>query len=334
MDLVEQAMKSAHEHAARVVPVFARHVLLTGSVLGGLVGLPRDGRPIASRRDRDSALAGVAFEVAELARTMAAGADPQRASPTRERIPLKKIFNTFAIPTYSRVDPQELGEIREHLAQMREGLVVDGPSGIGKSTAVQIALDGLDGARVKRIVGSGPHPERDLQDLIDNGFPEAGGYLVIDDFHLLQVPLQQRVAHLVKYVASEGPEDAKVVLIGVNPVGDTLVRHLPDLAGRLHRIRMGPQPAPLVRQLIRNGEHAANIRFRHADELVEAAAGSFYIAQLLCYEAAYREGARETEAVTKVIESGPDGYVTDRVFQRRREIQIPHFAVDIRGLRR
>lgn len=312
---LDRALARAKAGSARVVPILVRPALLAGTGLEQLLALPRDHRPMSSRPDRDEAWAEVAFEVAQLVRSTAPGPSP----PPVERIPLNQIFHAYKIPTYSRVDPSELDEIVERLGEMREGLVIDGPSGIGKSTAVRIALERLRPSVVHRFVGSAPDACAQIEKLLASNYPAAGGHLIVDDFHLLPSDVQRRIALLMKYVASEGPDDAKVTVVGVNPLGDTLASHLGDIAGRMHRIRMRRQPDALVGELIRNGERAANIEFRQRARFVESAAGSFFIAQLLCYEAAYREGVRETEPITQVIEGGPDGYVTDKVLQRLRD---------------
>jgi hypothetical protein len=75
----------------------------------------------------------------------------------------------------------------------------------------------------------------------------------------------------------------------------------PDVANRIERIRFESEPDPKIRELIRKGEFALNISLEAIENIVAAAEGSFYLAQLLCHELCTQQGVLEKqEEHTKV----------------------------------
>ncbi|HEX2569766.1 MAG TPA: metallophosphoesterase [Polyangia bacterium] len=240
-----------------------------------------------------------------------AGPAPLPAPP----IPIDKIFRTTGQPDINFVEPEQLGDIRVRLRMMGQGLVVQGPSGVGKTTAVRKALGDLATSPTTTLLSSKkPSNIRRLQEILATSLAE-GGHLVIDDFHRLAPDLQGQVADLIKILADENRSDAKVTLIGINPVGVSLVRDFPDLANRFAVISMGKQSVEKIDELIKKGAQAANVRFERHAEFVKEAAGSFFTAQLLCLEAALKEGVTQTAPTLRTLVTGPTGYVIDKVQQ-------------------
>jgi len=235
--------------------------------------------------------------------------------PPSPVLSVHEIFRTVGQPGINFVEPEQLSEIRIRLRMMGQGLVVEGPSGVGKTTAVRRALSELaPGTPLIFLSSKRPSDSSRLAGILDNSLAE-GGHLVIDDFHRLRPDLQQGVADLIKIVADEDRRDAKITLIGISPVGLSLVQDFPDLANRFTVISMRKQSPEKIDELIRKGARAANVHFAQHAELVKEAAGSFYTAQLLCLEAALKEGVTETAPVLRTVSIGPRGYVMDRVLQ-------------------
>jgi MoxR-like ATPase len=56
---------------------------------------------------------------------------------------LEDVFKTNGIPTYTFVKPLEYSQLLVSLRTPGRGVVIEGPSGIGKTTAVTRALDEL-----------------------------------------------------------------------------------------------------------------------------------------------------------------------------------------------
>jgi len=60
---------------------------------------------------------------------------------------LEEVFKLSGVPTYTFVRPVEYDQLRIALRTPGRGLVIEGPSGIGKTTAVRSALRDLSEAQ-------------------------------------------------------------------------------------------------------------------------------------------------------------------------------------------
>jgi calcineurin-like phosphoesterase family protein len=299
-DIEDFLFRRERQDRVKVIPVYVRPVHWRETWLARHhAAVPT--RPVTQWDNRDDAWQQVVVEI------------------RRCVLPIEEIFKTTGQPGINFVEPAQMPDLVSQLRNVGRGLVVEGPSGIGKTTAVKHALESalrslrphpdviwLDGKKKKEVAR--------LSQILAEDF-SSGGYLVIDDFHRLEPPLQREVANLIKILADDNRRDAKVTLIGINPVGVSLVQGFHDLTGRFASIYMGRQPDDRIEDLIRKGEDAANVTFSQRARFVQAAAGSFYTAQILCYQACLREGINEVQLERRTIETGPSGYVTDKVQQ-------------------
>lgn len=308
------ALQRSTDGTAQVIPIILRSCAWQETPLGSLLPLPKEGRPVDLWRSGDAAWLDVAqglhnailFPASTLRRSVALPVDATKNAATqRPSFPLAEIFRVSGQPSLNFVEPSQLTELCLRMAAMGQGLVVEGPSGIGKTTAVKRALAELQPP--PRIVWIASKKAGDLALLrseLAAGFAQ-GGQLVIDDFHHLPLTEQQQVADLIKVLADDSRNDAKIVLIGINPAGQTLVRNFPDLAGRFTVVSLERQPPEKIDELIFKGEVAANIVFRRRAEFVTAAYGSFFTAQQLCYAAALQAGIAKTKELSTIVELGP-----------------------------
>jgi ABC-type ATPase involved in cell division len=140
-----------------------------------------------------------------------------------DRVLLEEVFKIGGVPTYTFVEPSECARLRVALRTAGRGVVVEGPSGIGKSTAVSRALDELE-------------PESGIQTLTardpgDVGYiellPETTdfGVVVIDDFHVLRDRTRRDIADLLKRLADTESKRSKLIIVGINRAGDSLIEH-------------------------------------------------------------------------------------------------------------
>lgn len=206
---------------------------------------------------------------------------------------LEEVFKTSGVPSLTFVKPLEYERLLIALRTPGRGVVVEGPSGIGKTTSVAQALDEL-GAKGDALVLSARKKE-DV-DLIRElpGMNEIGT-VIIDDFHRLEDAVRSRVADFLKVVADEERSDVKIAVVGINRAGEMLVTFGRDLNTRIETIRFEANPDARVEQLVRLGEDALNIELGVRQEIVESANGSFAIAQLLAQRTCLAQGV--TEAV-------------------------------------
>src|SRR4029079_5944669 len=94
---------------------------------------------------------------------------------------LEEVFKTNGVPTFTFVEPKEYPDLLVNLRTPGRGLVIEGPSGIGKTTAVEKALEqvGLSGA-VAKLSARRPRDVEYIEALPDLG---AVGVVIVDDFH-------------------------------------------------------------------------------------------------------------------------------------------------------
>lgn len=337
---MEAALARRQLETARVVALLLRPVSLAGSPVNRLQRLPRDRQAISLWSSRDEAWVDVVegirnvidysvtrsgvssslhasappaaprkgLVVHHLSATVDDEASSLEAAPesapevARPTLPLGDIFRRGKQPDVTFVEPSQLKLLKVHLRTMGQGLVVEGPSGIGKTTAVTRARETIaPNVPFKRVRSLVPADLLVLDEALARGFT---GHLFIDDFHHLDEARMRSVASAIKVLADDSRDDAKITVIGINPVGVSLMHNFPDLAGRFDRVSMTRQPDACIAELVTRGEEAANVTFLRRDELINAASGSFFTAQQLCFHACVAAGIDETQPLRTEIDLG------------------------------
>ncbi|HMN15786.1 MAG TPA: TIR domain-containing protein [Bellilinea sp.] len=210
---------------------------------------------------------------------------------------LEDVFKLSGVPTVTFVPPIEYERLLVSLRTRGRGLVVEGPSGIGKTTAVRTALrelrskaqvpDNLTELSARRV------GDLDFIARLEEFLPF--GTVIIDDFHRLPAASRSRLSDLLKTLADEESEENKLVLIGINRSGESLVRLAPDLNNRIDTIRFEANPSDRVRELLLKGSDALNISFLNIEDMAECAFGSFYVAQMLGFHTCRMSGITERQ---------------------------------------
>jgi hypothetical protein len=296
---MERALALQAGEGTRVVPVVVRPVDLGSTPLASMPRLPRSGLAISSSSDADKTYTEIVAElrsvVADLQsrrnNTKSVGISappvaghPAAATPPGARLDLSidDVFTRNGVPDETYVEPEQADEIRRLLARWGRALVLEGPTQIGKTTAL-----------TKLLPADVPCKRLDMYDDEDRevlpGFLKKGaikGHLVVENAHHLDDATLSRVARLLRVLSDTKPAESKVTLLGISNVRARLEQLQPDLAGRFDPLGMNHQPKPRLRQLVQQGERAANLRFDHAEEIVAASRGSFRLAQELCYQCA------------------------------------------------
>jgi hypothetical protein len=217
------------------------------------------------------------------------------ASPT-----LQEVFKTSGVPTYTFVKPNEYGRMMVGLQTPGRGLVIEGPSGIGKTTGVLKSLDdlGLSASTTKLSA----RKKEDVSLIKELPAMGAIGTVLIDDFHWLEPGVKKVVADYMKTLADEERADSKLVLVGINKAGDSLVKFAADLNNRIDTISLESNSEDRVYELIHKGETALNIRINTRDQIVIDSHGSFHIAQMLCREVCISAEVLARSEAHKVID--------------------------------
>ncbi|MFD0696493.1 TIR domain-containing protein [Paenibacillus sp. GCM10027628] len=195
---------------------------------------------------------------------------------------LHEVFKDSGVPTYTFVKPMEYRKLLVSLRTQGKGLVVEGPSGIGKTSSISKGLEEL-GIETK-VTKLTARKAKELAIIKEIPHTEPEGIIIIDDFHRLDPETKNSIADYMKTLADEESSLTKLVIVGINKAGDSLVKFARDLNNRIDTIRFESNPVEKIIELIESGEKALNITINTKGDIVREAQGSFHIAQMLCKE--------------------------------------------------
>lgn len=130
--------------------------------------------------------------------------------------------------------------------------MIEGPSGIGKSTVVDHALRDL-GRTGDALVLSARRLE-DLELIREILGPGKIGTVIVDDFHRLDDDTKRALSDKMKVIADQGDAaQDKIIAVGINKAGDRLVAFAPDIATRIDIFRLEANPDPRAHRARRAG---------------------------------------------------------------------------------
>lgn len=207
---------------------------------------------------------------------------------------LSEVFKKAGTPTYTFVKPSEYIRVKACLQAPGRGMVIEGPSGIGKTSCINTALKDLGLYEDSLMLSS--RKVSDIQLINELSGMKNIGTVIIDDFHRLDEETRKKISNYLKVLADEEDEGSKIILIGINSAGQTLIEYSTDLLNRIEVIRFGRTNPERIRNLIAQGEAELNCKLSIADQISEEAEGSFSMAQILCYEACIQEGLTNTHS--------------------------------------
>ena len=196
---------------------------------------------------------------------------------------LEEVFKLSGVPEHTFVEPEEYDRLYIALRTPGRGVVIEGPSGIGKTTSVIKALDSLNLGEGVRVLSA--RKRKDIP-LIHKLIKEDDfGIIVIDDFHKLEDNLKKEFSDLLKVLADEGGDESKLILVGINKTGNSLINYASDLRNRIDIIRFESNSDTKIQELLEKGEKALNIEVTIKPSIVQDSHGSFHLAQMLAHHA-------------------------------------------------
>jgi hypothetical protein len=208
-----------------------------------------------------------------------------------QKIKLGDVFKTVGLPPYTYVKPSIYGEVRADIEQAGKHLLVEGPSGVGKTCVIFKVFEDLGWRKGDEYVYVSCR-DRDPESVIQPFFEACGrgelpvpGVIVIDDFHLLSTGRRAEIGSLLKRQSDRAFEQAvpaKAILIGIPTAGTSLVGESYDLGPRLGCYRVTRATDREISKLIDEGELALNVLFEDREVLLGESAGNFWLAQYIC----------------------------------------------------
>jgi hypothetical protein len=232
---------------------------------------------------------------------------------------LEEVFTLSGIPTITFVEPSRFQEIKVSLRTPGRCMVIEGPSGIGKTTTVTKAIAELDVNQ--NFLTLSARKRADIE--LINELPEmrAIGQVIVDDFHRLPDEIKVRLSDFMKVLADSQDAGSKLILIGINKAGQQLVKFAHDLGLRIDVFRLETNSEEKILELIGLGETALNVTILSADKVAERSQRSFQIAQLLCHKMCVLNRVIETVATHKEIETSINVAIEDVMVDLARQFK-------------
>ena len=222
---------------------------------------------------------------------------------------LDDVFKISGVPNHTFVYPKKYPDLLLNLQSPGKCLVIEGPSGIGKTTAIIKALE--EAAHDRNIVTLSARRPSDIEYIKLLPELDEAGTILVDDFHKLSIDTKDRLADHLKVLADNQESSTKIIILGINKAGDSLINFAPDLVNRVDIITFEVEPDDKIRDLIAKGENSLNIEINVTEEIVKAANGSLYLAQMLSREVClragitdYQENGARTEVSFELIVAG------------------------------
>ena len=232
---------------------------------------------------------------------------------------LEEVFRLSGVPTHTFVHPERYDEIKVSVRTPGRCLVMEGPSGIGKTTTITRVLTdlGIAGA----VTSLSARKPNDVE-MIDS-LPDMGdiGTVIVDDFHRLSDGTKAKLSDFMKVLADTESDKSKLILIGINKAGHQLVKFAHDLGLRIDVFRLEANPTELIEQVIGLGEVALNISVASKAEIAARAQGSFQLVQLLCHKLCVLDHVIETQKETRIIETSVNVALEDVITDLGRQFK-------------
>lgn len=219
---------------------------------------------------------------------------------------LSQVFKTVGLPPYTYVKPRHYGEIRADVEQPGKHVLIEGPSGIGKTCVVYKVLEELRwelGREYQYVSVRDAGAEAKIEEhlsAIDANKQTGVSLYIIDDFHLLSNERRAKIGSRLKRIsdmAFETKHPPKFALIGIPTAGTSLLSEAKDLGPRIGVYRFKTAEDNEIARLISEGEQALNVIFQDQELILAEASGNFWLAQYICNKVC---------AVSDAIETSPD----------------------------
>jgi hypothetical protein len=287
---LRQLLRFHEERRLTLLPVIVRPTAWERTPFGHLAALPTDGIPVSQWQSKDEALKNIVDGVRLSMRGWKT--DPEQPAEDLPVSELGAVFKPAGVPTLTFVEPDDFIEFKMALRQPGLGVVLEGPSGIGKTTLLRHAVK-QDADQLGEVPVLSARRPLDLEKIkqLPNGHT---GLVAVDDFQRLSRELQDQLADYLKLLADDDSAQGKLTIVGIPGTAQSLVELSPDVATRIRVFKLGRVAETLLMQMMDKGEAALNITFDSKAEIAMASAGSLLTAQMLCWHLAMMAGIERT----------------------------------------
>ena len=325
---VASLFKLLGEHGLSVMPIVYRDCDWRASPLARLPVRPYDGSALEHGDENDAGWLEVVEAITLIvdrrgrpAKTLSATDDRRSATTVpKSHYELDEVFKTVGFPEVTFVSPTVFDDLLDELCVRARVLVIEGPSGVGKTVAMERALEDLG------ATGRQKWPKRWLRIKMEADLHEAKslpgkrlediqGHLIIDDFHMLPLTDRIRIGNFAKAFADGCRHDGKITLIGINHSRESLIHKVADLATRSEVRPLGRESNDKISSLITKGESALNTYFERKAEFSLTSNGSFVVAQMLCERALRDCDIERTQSGPRYLDIDPSRVVPSVVRQ-------------------
>lgn len=223
---------------------------------------------------------------------------------------LSAVFTTVGLPAYTYVKPEYFGEVRADISQPGKHVLLQGPSGIGKTCVVFKVFEELkwiQGEDFNYVGCRDDNAEDKVNEFLSAasaGQVPTPSLLVIDDFHLLPSERRTEIGSTLKRLSDRAFEhtfSAKVILIGIPTTGVSLLSKAYDLGPRLGTYVLTRAQDTQINKLIDEGEVALNVIFEDRAVLLSESSGNFWLAQYVCNKVCASQQIFKTQVEIKIL---------------------------------
>lgn len=217
------------------------------------------------------------------------------------KILVEEIFVTEGIPQFTFVKPPNYNEILLDIRRKGKPVIIEGQSGTGKTTTVKKIISQLSADITIHYFTA--RQAADVEAIVDLVRNKNAGYFIIDDFHRLSNDLQTELGNIAKTAAETSDENMpKLILVGINQVGSTLISLVPDIAKRCGIHRIVPGDEETTKKLIQTGEEKLNVKFTNAEKIFIESKGDYWLTQSLCQTICIQNDILDSQDAIKIID--------------------------------
>lgn len=309
---LKHAIDRSKSGKSRLIPIIIRDCNWMATEIGRFQVLPSGGKAISAFKDVDEAwvqiVQSIRYAIDDLRGKSGfiIGDNNKILNVHRElgnihigdiidihtRVDVNDVFPLNGVPKITFVEPISFNRLISSIRHKGRGLVIEGPSGIGKTTALKKAIEKLLLATKEFEYLTARNPEH--LDRIKNISKNHLGIVAIDDFHRLDESTKREISNYMKFLADTEENLRKLIIIGIPNTGNKLISFGYDLATRIDIFELSKVPSEKIELLIEKGEYALNVRFAKKSEIINAANGSLNIAQFLCHYSVTSKDIYET----------------------------------------